>query len=279
MPCRCLTPSRYWCRDGRAMSDFADFQLLLLTFGLALPRILGLFAVLPMFSQQLLPVLLRMSIAVALSIVVVPVVMPAAKAFNGDAVELFAVIGKEALIGAAIGFLVAILFWAIEAIGFYIDNQRGATMSSSMNPITGVDTSPLGLLLNQAMTVFFLSSGAFLLLLGGLYDSYALWPVTEFWPRLHPDGIDFFLGQLDRLMRFAVIMAAPVLLAMFLSELGLAMVSRFAPQLQVFFLAMPLKSGVGMVVLVLYVGFLFDYVRPELMDIAALFGQLDRLFR
>ena len=57
----------------------------------------------------------------------------------------------------------------------------------------------------------------------------------------------------------ALLLAAPALVAMFLSEIGLALVSRFAPQLQVFFMAMPIKSALAMLVLMLYAASLFEY--------------------
>jgi type III secretion protein T len=56
-----------------------------------------------------------------------------------------------------------------------------------------------------------------------------------------------------------LLLSAPAIIAMFLAELGLALVSRFAPQLQVFFLAMPIKSALALFVLVMYMGTLLDY--------------------
>lgn len=84
--------------------------------------------------------------------------------------------------------------------------------------------------------------------------------VGSFWPAFRLEQALSFLGQLDHMMYLAIVMSAPVILAMFLSELGLAMISRFAPQLQVFFLAMPIKSAVAMLVLAVYVPFLVEYL-------------------
>lgn len=92
-----------------------------------------------------------------------------------------------------------------------------------------------------------------------LYDSFGLWSVTQWAPTLRPESIPLLLDQLDRLVRMAMLLAAPVLVAMFLAEIGLALVSRFAPQLQVFFMAMPIKSALAMLVLLLYGASLFEY--------------------
>jgi type III secretion protein T len=68
-----------------------------------------------------------------------------------------------------------------------------------------------------------------------------------------------FLDQLARLVHIAVLLSAPVIVAMFLAEVGLALISRFVPQLDVFFLAMPIKSGLAVLVLLVYLATLFDY--------------------
>jgi type III secretion protein T len=70
-----------------------------------------------------------------------------------------------------------------------------------------------------------------------------------------------------------------VIVAMFISELGLALVSRFVPQLQVFFLAMPIKSALAFLVLVLYCTTLFDYGRAYVQEIGHWLPRLDPLVR
>jgi type III secretion protein T len=65
------------------------------------------------------------------------------------------------------------------------------------------------------------------------------------------------------------------MVAMFLAELSLALVSRFAPQLQVFFLAMPIKSALALLVLILYTGTLFDFIDKPLRGLADWTVRLD----
>jgi len=228
------------------------------------PRILAMFLVLPIFNQQLMPGLLRLSVAAALGVVAVPYVMPQVAAADLGAGQLMMLILKEAFIGFVLGYLAAIPFWVFEAAGFLIDNQRGASISATLNPLTGNDSSPIGILFNQAFIVFFLVSGGFSLLLGMLYDSFLLWNLTTWTPELRPDTAPLLLAQLDRLARMAFLFAGPALVAMFLAEVGLALVSRFVPQLQVFFIAMPIKSGLAVLVLVLYGAMLFDYGRDQI---------------
>lgn len=231
------------------------------------PRILAMFIVLPLFNSQLVPGLLRYAIAATIGLVLVPVVSRQMQVSDLNALMVMALFVKEAFVGFTLGYLASIPFWIFEAMGFLVDNQRGASIASTLNPATGNDSSPLGILFNQAFIVFFLVSGGFTLLLGMLYDSFTLWNVTNWGPQLRPESIPVLLDQLDRLVRVAMLFAAPVLVAMFLAEVGLALVSRFAPQLQVFFMAMPIKSGLAMLVLVLYASQLFDYGLDQVRSI------------
>ena len=237
------------------------------TLALTQPRILAMFIVLPLFNSQLVPGLIRFGIAAALGLMAMPVIQADVSNLHLSVGAVMLLIMKEAFVGFVIGFLAAIPFWTFEAIGFLVDNQRGASIASTLNPLTGNDSSPMGILFNQAFIVFFLLSGGFSLLLGVLYDSFLYWSVTQWTPKLDMDSIPLMLQQLDQLMHMAVLLAAPVLVAMFLSEFGLALVSRFAPQLQVFFMAMPIKSALAVLVLMLYAATLFEYSGDQIAKI------------
>lgn len=253
---------------------YEQAQSFIATLALTQPRILAMFLVLPIFNTQLIPGLARFAIAFALGVVAVPALQPQTDAVQWGAALLLGTIVKEAFIGFVIGYLAAIPFWIFEAVGFLVDNQRGASIASTLNPLTGNDSSPLGLMFNQAFIVFFLLSGGFSLLLGTLYDSFLLWSITEWLPTLQSASVPVMLAQLDRLVRLAVLFAAPVLVAMFLAEVGLALVSRFAPQLQVFFMAMPIKSALAMLVLMLYGASLFEYGAEQVESVGRILALL-----
>lgn len=239
------------------------------TLAVTQPRILAMFIALPLFNAQLIPGMLRIAVAGALGLVMVPALAPTvgAAAATLDPAMLLLLMLKEAFIGFVIGYLAAMPFWIFEAVGFLIDNQRGASIAATLNPLTGNDSSPLGILFNQAFIVFFLVSGGLTLLLGTLYDSFALWGALQWTPELRPESVPVMLDQLGRLVRMAMLLAAPALVAMFLAEFGLALVSRFAPQLQVFFMAMPIKSALAMLVLMLYASSLFEYATEHVTGI------------
>lgn len=240
---------------------------------LAQTRILALFIALPLR----LPAMLRFAAAAALGLVAVPVVADAASADAASAyaataaaalapAKLLLILLKEAFIGFAMGYLAAMPFWLFEAVGILVDHQRGAGLAATLDPLSGNDASPLGLLFHQAFIVFFLLGGGFSLLLGTLYDSFTLWGVLQWTPELRPESVPRMLEQLDRLVRLALLLAAPALVAMWLAEFGLALVGRFAPQLPVFFMAMPVKSALALLVLVLYAASLFEHAADQALS-------------
>ena len=222
------------------------------TLVLSMPRIIGAMTALSFLGPNVLGgTLARNGVAAALSVVVYPVVS-AQLANAGLTHLLFAGAAvKEFLLGMLIGSVLMVIFWGIQAVGDFIDNQRGATMASSFDPMVGEQTSPLALFLVQSLIAVFFCSGLFMVFLHGIYLSYEVWPATSFWPGIDRQVVDFFVSQFALISLLAVVVGGPVVIAMFFSELGLGFVGRFAPQLNVFFLSMPIKSAVALFVLIL----------------------------
>ncbi len=248
------------------MEPFIGIHEFLMAISSTQPRILALFAVLPIFNPQLVPGMIRLGAAAAVGGLMAPALAPVVPEHIA-ATQMLLMICKEAFIGFALGYAIAIPFWAFEAVGFLIDNQRGASIAATLNPLTGNDSSPLGILFNQAFIVFFFISGGFLLILGILYDSFALWPIYEWVPTFRAQTVPLLIAQLNRMVLLTLLFGAPVIVSMFLAELGLALVSRFVPQLQVFFLAMPIKSALAMMVLMMYAATLFDSGRDAIDEL------------
>jgi type III secretion protein T len=236
-------------------------------------RLMPMFLLLPLFARAMVPRTITFAIAAGLGLLVVPLLPPASEIPAG--LPLMTLLLKEAFIGVVLGFVAAIPFWLFDVMGFVIDNQRGASMAATVNPMTGHDSSPLGMLFSFAFITFFMVAGGFQMLLSMIYDSYRLWAPLSYWPAFTPEAAKLLMVQLNRLMATGLLLAAPVLVAMFLSEVGLALVSRFAPQLQVFFLAMPIKSGIAIFVLIVYMSTIFDFAHEPMREIADWAVRLD----
>lgn len=235
------------------------FHRWILAAVLAMARLGGAFAICPALSDSMIPGTARRVAVLAFSFLILPQVM--AQMPPGEPnYWLFSLVAlKEALIGFLIGFFGAIPFWVAENVGNVIDNQRGATMGEVYSPLSGTQVSTLGIFFTQIVSTIFFVGGAIFVFLGAIYQSYRLWPVfSDSWISFAPGGDGLMLGTLDAMLQTTVIIAAPVLILMFLATIGLGFVNRTAPQLNVFFLSMPVKSALGIAMLVLYLPFIMD---------------------
>ncbi|MEL6840630.1 MAG: type III secretion system export apparatus subunit SctT [Pseudomonadota bacterium] len=242
---------------------FIQFETYLLALLISIPRIYGFLTTVPILSPGAVPRLARNATILILCIPIVPVNLVNADTIDRTLATVAYFFAKEFAIGFVFGYMIGWIFWMITAVGDLIDNQRGAAIAASIDPLQGTETSPLGNLFSQAFVTYFFSIGGMLIILQVLYTSYQLWPVTQALPILSSEFPVLILGIFDHAMRMMFVLAAPVVAIMFLSEFALAMVSRFAPQIQVFILAMPIKSGVAIVILIFYASLLFPYAAEQ----------------
>ncbi len=279
---------------------------LLSALALASARMLGLLLILPLSTRLGLTGLLRGGVALALALPVAPALLPLLLASPVGGARLLLLGTKEAFVGLVLGILFAVPFWTAEAAGELIDQQRGSTGAVLPDPSQDAQTGITGtLLVLTLITIFFLNDGM-RMLVDAVYDSYRVWPALEAAPRLAglataggvtaggvtaggvtAGGVTagggagnaalLMLGVFDRVLASGFLLASPLLVAMLLVELALALVSRFAPQLNVFDLAMSLKGLVHVVGLPLYAVFLIGYLRDGLAPLTAFVDQLHRL--
>lgn len=241
------------------IAAFQSYEKLMISLAMSLPRVYAFVAISGILSTGAVPRLARNGAILILALPLVPVNL-AHISIIGDSLPTLALyFAKEYAIGFLIGYMIGWIFWSVTAAGDFMDNQRGAAIASSIDPLLGQETTPLGNLFSQAFLTYMYSIGGILVILGLLYKSFELWPVTRMLPIVSEQFPVLILEILDLGMRTMFILAAPVIALMFLSELALALVSRFAPQIQVFILSMGIKSGIAMLVLVFYIKILFPY--------------------
>ncbi|MBB3211531.1 type III secretion protein T [Herbaspirillum sp. Sphag1AN] len=157
-------------------------------------------------------------------------------------------IAQELLVGLILGMLLGWPFWVFHAVGNFIDNQRGATLSSTIDPANGVDTSELSEFLNFFSGVVYLQTGGLMLFAETVNQSYRLCDPLQ--------GCTFstepVLQLLNSLMTNMIVLASPVIVILLLFEFVLGLLSHFTPQLNAFSISLTVKSVVALVVLLVY---------------------------
>jgi type III secretion protein T len=252
---------------AEALSFFLRlFEVEIVALLLTLPRIYAFLATSQLLNPGAVPRMARTAAILVLAIPVVPLNYAAAQVFSRTPEAIAFHFMKEIVIGFLLGYLIGWIFWVVQAAGALIDNQRGAAIASSIDPLQGHESSPLGLLFSQAFLTYLFATGAVLPIFGILYVSYAVWPSTSAFPAISPEFPELILRLFDNAFRLAVVMSAPIIAAMFMAEFALALVSRFAPQLQVFVVAMPIKSGLAIFMLIFYFTYLLPFAAEQLVD-------------
>lgn len=224
-------------------------------------RMAAALSIAPFFSRQFVVGTSRNVVIFALCMPLFLHLIPTLPQGDVALLTMGAILIKEAVIGIVLGFVTSFIFYAAEGVGFIIDVQRGASMATIFDPMAGSQTSLMGSFLIQMMSVAFFSAGGFLFFLSLMYKTYQLWPVFTCFPTFQTGFAVFFNDFLNQLMAVIFCLSAPILIVLFLSEFGLGLVNRFAPQLNVFFLAMPIKSWVSMLFLLMYMpclGYFFE---------------------
>jgi type III secretion protein T len=254
------------------------FDIWLKVAVLSLPRLTVMFFVIPIFGKGNMPAWLRATILLSLGLILAPLLQPSVSSIPFDNLYLVLLLVKEALLGLLLAFPLAVAYWAVQGIGYYIDNQRGAAIADTIDPLTSEQSSSLGILFGQAFIVYFFIVGGFNELLSFAYGSYLIWPVENMLPSFSESTSSFYIDTFSNMLTLIVILSAPVILLMFVTELSLALISKFAPTLNVFFLAMPVKSAVALFVLVLYVPLLFKNLTESNFLSMSEFPEIQELF-
>ncbi len=247
-----------------------------LLVGAASARFAFAFVMLPLFSPQLIPPLVRNSIIIAFGLVALslPVSFDPSILSAGQWLWLF---GREAAAGTVIGLFYATFLWAMASAGEIIDSKTGATIAQVIDPISGGTQSLSATLLGRFAQVTFVTAGGLTLLIGTLMMSYAVWPMGPGGVELDLAAVTLFEGEFGRYFMIAFILATPALMVLFIIDLGMGLLNRFAQNFNVFMLSLSIKACAAIFVLVLILPLLGRMVVDELMTRDAVAqGMLER---
>ncbi len=261
------------------MEFLPDINHWFMVLTVSLPRIMVIFNVLPFLGPRVMPAGIRNSLVVSLSLLILPVVSSQLGRQPFDVAWWFSIVAKEALLGLMIGYVLGIIFWSVAAVGALIDTQRGALTANLFSPMISDQTSITGALFAQLAGVVLLTGGGMLVLLDVIYRSYQLWPVDAYFPVLNIAGVTIFLELLDSLMYIMLLLAGPLVIVMFLVEVGFALLGRFVPQINVFLLALPVKSALAYLLLAVYVIYIVKYIHLEFLEFGSVVQILDKILQ
>lgn len=248
-----------------------------LLVGLSTTRIAVAFALMPVFSQDTVPAMVRNAIFMSMGVLVLAL-QPVESPSHWTALHWMGLFAKEACLGLALGFGIAAFLWAFSAAGQIVDTKVGTANAQITDPLSGQQVSTSGALLGRLAGFLFMIGGGFSLFVGTLLESFRAWPLGQLAliPKLA--GVTIFEHHLGDLMSLAFLLASPVLVAMFAVDLVLGLVNRYAQQINLSAISASLKGLASTAVWMLMLATLVQGFSNALAQkIAAVLPVMERL--
>lgn len=240
----------------------------LIALGYIAMRLAPLTIVAPLFFFSHFPLLVRTIVTLVITIII-------AFALNGDYLNA---VGSRfdilKLLGEFfIGMVLALSFHAANAalhmMSQLMDIQVGISAGATFDPKNYQTNSPTGTLLALTAVAIFFSSNLHYEFLLGLKEVFRVVPIGA---ELGITGE--YVGALSRIFVLAFVLAGPVIIVLFLTDVSLALISRSMPQAQVYFVALPLKVLIGFVMLGLMLSLSYPYFYKILSTALSSWGYL-----
>jgi flagellar biosynthetic protein FliR len=218
--------------------------VLLTAFALALVRAAAWLFFSPPFNTRMIPTSVKAGLAASLALCAAPRIA-ASGDVPLDTASFLGALLTQVLVGVALGLLTMLLVNALQAAGSLVDLFAGFSLAAIYDPINGAQVAIFGRFYELLAVTLLFTSNAYLLLVNGWFRSFEVVPASG----LSITTIsELFTENLGQFFIAAIEVAGPVLACLFLSELMLGVLSKAAPNLNVFSLAFPLRVIIALVV-------------------------------
>ena len=215
-------------------------------FLLILVRMSSLFVITPVFGGRNVPSYFKVGLAFFCSVILVTLLKDVTIEFT-NIFSYASIILKELVIGIILGFVSYMVFSALYLAGQIIDTQIGFGMVSVLDPLQRTQVPLVGNFLYIITLIFFLTMNGHHVLLTALFKSYNVLPINSF--TFNDVLFNNMLNIFYETFMIGFKISIPIIAASLLAEIALGILTKTVPQMNVFVIGMPLKVGVGLVVL------------------------------
>jgi flagellar biosynthetic protein FliR len=238
-----------------SLTDLLQWNLSL--FLLILSRWAGMIMLAPVFGARGVPALVRLGLAASITVLVYPLIFAAKPPIPIELLPYIAVVIKEVLVGLVIGFVIYTMTSILQGAGQLIDFQMGFTMGAAIDPVYGVQSPMMGNFQMVLATMLLLSTNSHHYLIVAMVKSYAYIPIN---PSNLPSHFSFYAQLVANVFALAIQLALPIFGAIFVSDVGVGLLSRTVPQLNIFSVVFPVKIIFGFIILFLSIPFFGESV-------------------
>ncbi|PVZ41537.1 flagellar biosynthetic protein FliR [Pseudomonas sp. CC120222-01a] len=226
------------------MLELTDAQIgtWVATFILPLFRVTAVLMTMPIFGTRMLPARIRLYVAVAITVVIVPALPPLPE-FDPLSLRGLLLCGEQVIVGALFGFSLQLLFQAFVIAGQIIAVQMGMAFASMVDPANGVNVAVVSQFMTMLVSVLFLLMNGHLVVFEVMTESFTTLPVgnalvvSHFWE---------MAGRLGWVFGAGLLLILPAITALLVVNIAFGVMTRAAPQLNIFSIGFPLTLVLGM---------------------------------
>lgn len=206
-------------------------------------RVMGFLMVAPVVGSQLVPTRIRLVLSVAISVLMLPV-LPAMPQVRGLSLETMLLVGQQLLIGLSLGFFLQLVFQTMVLAGQMIAMQMGLGFASMVDPTNGVNVAVVSSFYLMFTTMLFIALDGHLTMLEVLVQSFDSLPITaEF--NFAGASLLAIISSISWIFSSAMVIALPALTALLITNVAFGIMTRAAPQLNIFALGFPVSLLFG----------------------------------
>jgi len=211
----------------------------------------------PVFGARGVPAMVKMGLAVSISVVLFPIVMAQAPVIPEGMFPFVGILVKEILLGLALGFIINLITTVMQGAGQLIDFQIGFIMGNTIDPINGMQSPLTGSFLMILTTMLLLATNSHHYIIAALVKSYEFLPIN---PAALNYGVAYIIEITGKVLSLSLQIAMPVFGAIFLVDVGVGLLSKTVPQLNLFSVIFPVKIIFGIILIFLMIPFFGESV-------------------
>lgn len=230
-------------------------------------RIGAILMLMPALGEDMIPLRMRLSFALAFTLVLYPLLSPSLPAMPEDVMAIIGLIFHELAIGIILGAIVRISVMATQVAGAIIAFQTGLSSAMAADPTqVGMQGAVFGSFLSFLGMVLIFATDLHHMALAATYDSYMVFPLDA--PLMFDDAAQLAIRTVASAFSVGIQMSAPFIVFGLVFNLGAGILARLMPALQVYFLLMPANIIIGLVLfamlLVMMMGWYLSHFEAHL---------------
>ena len=248
---------------------FPEFERWFSAGFLVFARLLGFLRFAPIFNRKEINTTVKLSLAIILAVIITPILNPPASPANISPILLWTL---NFAVGAIIGYTAQLIILAIEAGGDMINTQMGLSSAMVMDPSTNSQTSILSRMITLLGLCIFIELGGFYWLFNALVRSFEIFPLFAVHIPLEKIiKMDYLIKMTSNVLYMGLQIASPVLLATLGQDIILGVISKTAPQVNVFQLSFLFKPVFGAAIMIWILPMLIGVISDFFLSFSSIY--------